>query len=103
MRADILRGLVLNTVLDFYKLDDHDQFVDRPHLFTPDMWRHTSIDEFDHLGPRKKVRRALLWHDSIGYIEVAMPSPNSDKFLLRFCAENVKQAFQEMKAAEGRL
>jgi len=103
MHAEILRGQVLTTVLGFYKLDDDDQFVDRPHLFTPDLWRKTSIHEFDHLGSRDQVRQALLWHDSLGFIEVGMPAPNSDEFLLRFCAQNVKHAFQEMKRAEGKL
>jgi hypothetical protein len=88
---------LLNTIKELFEVDEHLQFVDRPQLFTLDAWRHSSIHEFDHLGPREIVHRALQKLANVDFIDVAMPIRNSDQFLLRLRADTILETIKEIK------
>jgi hypothetical protein len=93
---------LLETIHGLFEMSDHLQFIDRPHLFTLDGWRHTIHQEFAEAGTRAEVQHGLRALAAIGCIDVDDRGPFPDKFLLRLYADNVAEIMEALEKTEDR-
>ena len=83
---------LLGAIMELFDVNDHLEYVDRPHLFIAGNWRHTTYAEFAHIGTRDEVRRGLRKLAEIDFIDLLPPGENGDEYKLRLRAENVMNA-----------
>ena len=81
-----LPGKLLIALGEKFEINESLQYVHRPGLFTLDHWRISSFSEFDHLGSRPKVRRALKWLAWVGYVHLDLKPGNPNQFYVRLPA-----------------
>ena len=80
---------LLGAIMELFDVNDHLEYVDRPHLFIAGNWRHTTYAEFAHIGTRDEVRRGLRKLAEIDFIDLLPPGENGDEYKLRLRADNV--------------
>ena len=80
---------LIETLFDLFEVNEELQYIDRPHLFTADDWRHTIYDELVHIGTRDEVESGLQQLAQINFIDLELSSQNQGHYQVRLRSDIV--------------